>query len=133
MIAAAPTLPNMPIAVITGSLFLAVAAVFIAAFYFHYRFKTRFLDALQIALQNGSELTPDLARALEMRSDLRRGVVSLTRAAACILLGLAIRVGPDETGEAQAVMMLLIGLSAFPALFGLALIGFHIGDRRSNR
>lgn len=129
-------------AILTSALFFAVAAVFIAFFAFRQRHLSKSLDALRSALDHGSELTPGLANMLEMRSDLRRGVISLARALACILLGITIQLSPlttaelyttRELAEASTFSWILIGLSAFPGLFGLALIGFHISGARSKR
>jgi hypothetical protein len=126
---------GMGVAVLTSALFMSVAAVFIAYFYFRNRFQLKSLDALQSAIDKGSELTPALAEMLEMRSDLRRGVISIAKALACMLLGIAIQVSParpEDAGDAQAVMWFLFGLAAFPGLFGIALIGFHLAGDRSN-
>lgn len=127
---------EMPTAILTSALFFSFAAVIIAYFAFRQRHLSKSLEALQSAIDKGSQLTPVLANMLEMRSDLRRGVISLTRALACVLLGIAIQVNPAtarDAAEAQAVMWFLIGLAAFPGLFGFALIGFHISSARSKR
>ena len=126
---------SIGVGILTSALFMSVAAVFIAFFYFRQRYQLKSLDALQAALDKGSELPPALENMLEMRSDLRRGVISLARALACVLLGVAIQASParpEDIGEAQAAMWILIGLAAFPGLFGLALIGFHVTGNRSN-
>ena len=125
---------NMPTAILTSMLFLSTASVFIAYFFFRYRFQAKSLDALQNALQSGSELTPAIANSLEMRSDLKRGIVSIARALATALLGVAIMIGvsrPEDVADARGVMWILLGLAAFPGLFGVALIGIHLFDARS--
>ncbi len=127
---------GMPVAVLTSVLFLSVAAVVISVFVLRHRYQLKTLETLQGALDSGSELTSALANVLEMRSDLRRGVVSLARALACIVLGIAIQISParpEDAGDVLAAMWILIGLAAFPGFFGIALIGFHIADARSRR
>ena len=125
---------NMPTAILTSMLFLSTAAVFIAYFFFRYRFQAKSLDALQTVFQSGSELTLAIANSLEMRSDLKRGIVSITRALATVVLGVAIMIGvsrPEDVADARGAMWILFGLAAFPGLFGVALIGFHLFDARS--
>ncbi len=127
---------GMPVAVLTSVLFVSVAAVVISLFVLRHRYQLKTLETLQSALDGGSELTSALANMLEMRSDLRRGVVSLVRALACIALGIAIQISParpEDAGDVLAAMWILIGLAAFPGFFGIALIGFHIVDARSRR
>ena len=125
---------NMPTAVLTSVLFLSVAIVIIAFFAFRYRYQMKALDALQTALEQGSNITSDLAKVLEMRSDFRRGCISLARAAGCILFGVAIFIAqPEDAADAEATMWVLIGLSAFPGLFGLTLLGFHFSGSRQKR
>ena len=120
-------------AIIPSMLFLSVSLTFVAYFWLRYRSQNKLLEVLQTALTNGSEITPALASLLESGSDLRRGVYSLARALACIALGVAIQVSPaspEDAGDVQAAMWILFGLSAFPGFSGLALLGFHIFEKR---
>ncbi|XOV85276.1 MAG: hypothetical protein ACFHXK_09175 [bacterium] len=120
-------------AIIPSTMFLSLALVFIAYFWIKHRNQTKLMEILHSALANGSEITPALANLLEANSDLRRGVFSLARALACIVLGIAIQVSParpEDAGETQAVMWILFGVSAFPGFFGLALLGFHFFEKR---
>jgi hypothetical protein len=126
---------TMPIAILTSGLFMSVASVFIAYFFFRYRFQSKTLDSLQTALQSGSELIPAIANTLEIRTDLRRGVVSIAKALATALLGIGIMIGAAGTNDAEdarSAMWILFGVAAFPGLFGIALIGFHLFDARSS-
>jgi len=80
---------------------------------------------VQKAIEKGVELTPETIRALGVKpkspnSDLRSGVVLLALAIAFVTLGASIG---NQSGEDAFPIML--GVSAFPGLIGLALIGLH--------
>ena len=125
---------TLPVAMVTSALFLSSAAVVIVFLYLRYRFQKAAISALSNSLDSNSMLAPDIAKRLGLISDLRKGVLSLARSAGCVLLGLAIGNNPNpvDANEAQALMWILIGLSAFPGLSGLTLVGFHFIEAKSN-
>ena len=88
---------------------------------FHFRFKTKaeFQQTIRLALEKGTELTPDLINRLgepepSKDRDLRRGLVWLALGAGTTALAFGI---PDD--EATSI---LLSVAAFPVFIGIAFI-----------
>jgi len=99
------------------SLFFVVGMVVVSFFYFRYKSRLRAHDTIEMALEKGAELTPELIDRMisppkGTEADLRRGVIALFIGVAFASLGLII-------GEEEAIRPLL-GVSMFPILIGLA-------------
>ncbi|WP_421791338.1 DUF6249 domain-containing protein [Hyphobacterium sp.] len=102
-----------------GSIVLIVWIVF------HFGSKNRrdVLETVRTAAQSGTELTPEIIRALGMPQrkkggDKRWGIILLSIAAAFIALGFSI--GAVE-GDME-VVGIMAGVASFPGFVGLALI-----------
>jgi hypothetical protein len=102
-----------------GSIVLIVWIVF------HFSSKNRreVLETVRTAAQSGTQLTPEVIRALGMprRSegrDIRWGIVLLAIAAAFFTLGFVIT-GVEGDSEGFWIMS---GIAAFPGFVGLALV-----------
>jgi len=94
---------------------------------FHYRSKNKreILETVRVAAQGGTELTPEIIRALGVKdrrrgSETRSGIIWIAVALACIVFGWSIGQYEEEAFRA------FIGFAAFPGLIGLALIGIGV-------
>ena len=109
-------------------MFVSIAVVFSLWFYFRYKARVETQQTFRLALERGSELTPEFIRQLgepepSKDRDLRRGLIWLAIGLAFAILGVAID-EPDAVGP-------LLGTAAFPALVGLAyLIMWRFGARK---
>lgn len=106
------------------ALFCSVALIFIFAFYFGQRKQAEVQQTIRKAVENGSQLTPDLVRSIGApkmphNTDLRRGIILIAIAVAIALFGWSVSYYDDEG------MMAMLGIAAFPGLVGLAYLGFH--------
>lgn len=106
-----------------GSIVLIVWIVF------HFGAKNRreVLETVRAAAQSGTQLTPDVIKALGMPRraegrDIRWGIVLLAIAGAFMALGFAIA-GAEGDFE---VMYVMSGVAAFPGFVGIALIAMGI-------
>lgn len=114
------------------SLFCSVTLIFIFAFYFGQKKQAEVQQTIRKAVENGSQLTPDLVRSIgaprmPRNTDLRRGIILIAIAVAIIVFGWALSSYDDET------MMAMLGIAAFPGLVGLAYLGFHVVGSSDDR
>ncbi len=98
-------------------MFIVVGMVPISFFYFRYKTRVQAHKTIDLALEKGAELTPDLIDRMvsppkSAEDDLRRGIVALSIGLSFALFGLIL-------DEAEAVRP-LVAISMFPFLIGLA-------------
>lgn len=109
-------------------LFIAVTVIFCLWFYFKYRTSMATQETFRLALEKGSELSPELIKQLAEPEpakdrDLRRGLIWAAIGIAMVILAVAI-------GEPEA-MGPIMGSAAFPGLVGVAyLIMWRFGARQ---
>ena len=113
---------------IVFTVFASIALIFGLWVYFRYRMRTETQRTLRLALEKGTELSPEFIKQLgeaepSKDKDLRRGLIWLALGIALAILGFAIN-EPDAMGP-------MLGSSAFPALVGVAyLIMYWYGKRK---
>ena len=111
-------------------MFVSLAAVFSLWFYFRYKAREATQQTFRLALEKGSELSPEFIKQLgepepSKDKDLRRGLVWLALAVGLALCGLAV---PDPSGD--ALKGCLAG-AAFPFSIGVAcMIMWRYGARK---
>jgi hypothetical protein len=111
------------------ALFAAIALIFFLVLYFKHRSRAEMQQTIRLALERGTELTPDIISRLgepepSKNRDLRLGLIWMSLAAGLALCGLAV---PDPSG--YALRGCLAG-AAFPFAIGLAyLIMWRYGAR----
>ncbi len=98
-------------------MFLVCGMVVISFFYFRYKTRVRAHQTIELALEKGAELSPELIDRMisppkGSEADLRKGIIALFIGVAFALLGLII-------GEDDAVRPML-GVSMMPVFIGLA-------------
>jgi hypothetical protein len=112
-------------------MFVSIAVVFSLWFYFRYKARVETQHTFRLALEKGSELTPEFIKQLaepepSKDRDLRRGLVWLALAVGLALCGFAV---PDPSGN--ALQGCLAG-AAFPFSIGVAfLIMWRYGARKA--
>ena len=99
-------------------LFISMAVVFCALFWFRYKTKEGMQQTFRAALDKGQELTPEIIDRLghpkvSKDKDLRLGVIWVAVAIGLVAFGFGI---PDEDEVARIFM----GIAAFPLFIGLA-------------
>lgn len=100
-------------------MFIMIGLVFLVMFHFKFKSKAEFQQTIRLALEKGTELTPDLISRLgepepNKDRDLRRGLVWLALAAGTAALAFGI---PDED-----TLGILLSVAAFPFFIGLAFV-----------
>ncbi len=109
-------------------MFVSIAVVFSLWFYFRYKARVETQHTFRLALEKGSELTPEFIKQLgetapSKDKDLRRGVIGLAIGLALLILGAALN-EPDS-------MRPIMGSAAFPGLIGLAYLAmWRYGARK---
>ncbi len=103
-------------------MFIAIAVIVGLFMYFRYRAKQDVQATVQLALDKGQELSPEILEKLgeslrSPKSDLRRGVLAMS-------LGLALVAFAFLLGEEDA-QRALTAIAAFPFLIGVAYLGLH--------
>jgi hypothetical protein len=103
------------------ALFAVIALIFFIVLYFRHRSRAEMQQTIRLALERGTELTPELINRLgepepSKNRDLRLGLIWLSLAAGLALCGLAV---PDPSG--YALQGCLAG-AAFPFAIGVAYI-----------
>lgn len=112
-------------------MFISVAVVFIAAFWFRQRARDAMQQTIRMALDKGHELTPEIIDRLghpkaSKYKDLRLGMIWMSLAIGLLLCGFAV---PDPTGH--ALRGCLAG-AAFPFAIGVAyLILYRVTGKES--
>jgi uncharacterized protein DUF6249 len=99
-------------------MFVVLALIVWLVVYFRFRSKSEMQQTIRLALEKGTELSPELIDALgdpepSKNRDLRRGVIWLALAAGLVLCGFAV---PDPSGD--ALRGILAG-AAFPFAIGV--------------
>lgn len=112
------------------ALFTAIALIFFIVMYFRHRGRADMQQTIRLALERGTELTPEIINRLgapaepSKNRDLRLGLIWLALAVGTALFGLAV---PDPSDHAK---MALLGISGFPFAIGLAyMIMWRYGTR----
>jgi hypothetical protein len=100
-------------------MFICVAVVFIAAFWFRQRARDGMQQTIRMALDKGHELSPEIIDRLghpkaSKYKDLRLGMIWMSLAVALVLCGFAV---PEASGD--ALRGCLAG-AAFPFAIGMA-------------
>ena len=109
-------------------MFISIAVVFSLWFYFRYKVRAATQQTFRLALEKGSELTPEFIKQLgepepSKDKDLRRGLIWVALGVAMAILGFAID-DPEAIGP-------IMGSAAFPGLVGIAyLIMWRYGTRK---
>ena len=109
-------------------MFVSIAVVFSLWFYFRYKARVETQQTFRLALEKGSELTPEFIKQLgepepSRDRDLRRGLIWLAMGVALVILGAAIN-EPDAMGP-------IMGSAAFPGLIGFAYLAmWRYGARK---
>ena len=109
-------------------MFVSIAVVFSLWFYFRYKARVETQHTFRLALEKGSELTPEFIKQLgepepSKDRDLRRGLIWLAIGLALLILGAAIN-EPDAMGP-------IMGSASFPGLIGLAYLAmWRYGARK---
>jgi hypothetical protein len=111
------------------ALFASIARIFFLVLYFRHRSRAEMQQTVRLALERGSEISPELLKQLgdpepDKNKDLRLGLIWLGLAAGLALCGLAV---PDPSG--YALRGCLAG-AAFPFAIGVAyMIMWRYGAR----
>ncbi len=113
---------------IVAIVFSSIALVFGLWLYFGFRARTDTQQTIRLALEKGSELTPEFIKQLaepepSKDRDLRRGLIWLAIGLALLILGAAIN-DPNAIGP-------IMGSASFPGLIGLAYLAmWRYGARK---
>ncbi len=112
------------------AMFAAIALIFFIVLYFRQRSRADMQQTIRLALERGTELTPELISRLgapaepSKNRDLRLGLIWMALAIGLALCGFAV---PDPTGN--ALRGCLAG-AAFPFAIGLAyLVMWRYGSK----
>ncbi len=109
-------------------MFVSITVVFSLWFYFRYKARVETQHTFRLALEKGSELTPEFIRQLgepepSKDRDLRRGLIWLALGLGLLILGAAIN-DPNAMGP-------IMGSASFPGLIGLAYLAmWRYGARK---
>lgn len=113
------------------AMFMAIALIFFIVLYFKHRSRAEMQQTVRLALEKGTELTPDIINRLgepepSKNKDLRAGLIWTALAVGLALCGFAV---PDPSGH--ALQGCLAG-AAFPFAIGVAyLIMWRYGARKA--
>jgi Na+/H+ antiporter NhaD/arsenite permease-like protein len=111
-------------------MFISVAVTFVFWFYFRYRSRMETQQTFRMALEKGSELSPDFIKQLgepepDKNRDLRRSLIWLSLAVGLVLIGFAVP-------EPDALRGLLAG-AALPFSIGCAyMIMYRYGTKQES-
>ena len=114
--------------IIPVTMFLTIGIVTVTFFYFKARARADKQQTIRLALEKGSELSPDFLKQLGEETpprdrDLRRGVIFLALAFGLVLIGFAVP-------EPEALRGLLAG-AALPFSIGVAfLLMYWYGNKK---
>lgn len=112
---------------IVFTVFGSIVLIFVVWFYLRFKARAEMQKTFRLALEKGSELSPDFIKQLgeperSKESDLRRGLIWLALGVAMAILAAAIP-EPEAFGP-------MIGSASFPALIGVAyLIMWRFGSK----
>jgi hypothetical protein len=111
-------------------MFISMAVVFVFWFYFRHRSRMEMQQTFRIALDKGTELSPEFIKQLgepepSKDRDLRRGLIWLSLALGLVLIGFAVP-------EPEALRGLLAG-AALPFSIGCAyMIMYRYGTKQGS-
>ena len=110
-------------------MFLSIAAILIAVFWFRYKARADMQSTLRSALDKGQELTPEIIDHLghpkeQPNKDLRLGIIWMSLAVGLALCGFFV---PDPSGH--ALQGCLAG-AAFPFAIGVGYMIIHFFTRK---
>ena len=114
------------------TMFVSVAVVFICLFYFRHRAKLEMQQTFRMALEKGTELTPELIKQMgepepPKDRDLRRGLIWLATGVGLIFIAFAVGMNDEE-----ALGGILAG-SALPFTIGCAyMIMYRFGAKKES-
>lgn len=97
-------------------LFAAIAVIVVAALYINHKNKAKMQDTLQLSIEKGQELSPDVIKAMlkdNPFNDLKKGIVLIS-------IGLAVAVFSLFDATEQDFEMVGIGL--IPVIIGLGYV-----------
>lgn len=99
------------------TMFVSIALVLSAWLYFRYRARSAVQQTVQVAIEKGHELSPELLDRLGQPqtsgyTDLRRGVIAVSLGVAFAVFALVL----DDMEATRA----LLGVAAFPFIVGVA-------------
>jgi len=110
------------------TMFVSVALVLSAWLYFRYRTRNAVQQTVQVAIEKGHELSPELLDRLGQpqtsgHTDLRRGVIAIS-------LGVAFAIFAFVLDDVEATRPML-GVAAFPFIVGVAYLALwrFAGDK----
>ena len=112
------------------TMFVSFAVVMIVWLYLKHRSRVEMQHTFRMALEKGSELTPELIRQLgepesDQNRDLRRGLIWLALSLGLVLIGVAVP-------EPEAFRGLLAG-AALPFCIGAAyMVMYRLGTSRTS-
>ncbi len=115
------------------AMFTMIALIFFIVLYFKHRSRAEMQQTIRLALERGTELTPEIISHLgepepSKNRDMRRGVIWLALAVGLALCGFFV---PDPSGN--ALRGTLAG-AAFPLAIGVAyIIIWRYGERNETR
>jgi len=104
-----------------------------------YRERMRVLDVVQVAVQGGNPLSPEMVKALPggghmfptPQRDFRLGVLLIACGAAIAAIGLCVFIAvTSEGGPAVAVGVSIAAAGAIPACIGAALVILSRSEKR---
>ena len=104
-------------------MFISIAVVFCALFWFRYKSRTEMQQTFRAALDKGQELTPEIIDRLghpkaSKDKDFRMGVIWLAIGVGIFAFGFGI---PDE----DDIWRIFAGIAAFPFAIGIAYMILH--------
>lgn len=110
-------------------MFLSIALILVALFWFRYKTRAEMQSTLRSALDKGQELTPDIIDRLGMpkekpNRDLRLGVIWLSLAIGLSLCGFFV---PDPSDNA---FQSCLAAAAFPFAIGVGYMIIHFMTRK---
>lgn len=108
--------------IIVFIVFISIASIVMAAFYFNYKKRRVVYDAIKTAIEKTGSVDPALVESIMSENigpnaDLRKGIILIAVAAAFGMLGYLI---PEENALGP-----MLGVAAFPGFVGLAYVVFH--------
>lgn len=119
--------PSISAAIITSTLFLAVAAVIIARIFYRYKHYNSVLDSLKELSRNGTELPQDMIAVVGLSTDLRRATRLLIISVSCVFVSYIFSTGDlIDARDAQEIRLIMLSVSVFTGLTGLSHLAFHI-------
>lgn len=115
-------------AVVQSSIFFGfVAVIVLAVLIYSGRNRTRFLDVLRAAIEQGRDLSPEQIKAIASPNasrygEIKAGVIALAIAFGFVGLGAGLAVSDGD----WEIFFVLLGVAAFPGFLGAGLIGYGL-------